>query len=95
MNSNPARAQRVAEVMEMFEFVLESSAAGVRKPEPRFFEIACERLDIDPRRAVYLDDLGINLKPARAMGMQTIKVLSPTQALDDLETILGHSIRNS
>ena len=78
----------------MFEFVLQSSEAGVRKPEPRFFEIACERLDISPNRAVYLDDLGINLQPARAMGMQTIKVLNPTQALDELEGILGHSVRN-
>ena len=94
MNSNPERAKRVAEVMEMFEFVLQSSEAGVRKPEPRFFEIACERLNISPNRAVYLDDLGINLKPARAMGMQTIKVLNPTQALDELEGILGHSVRN-
>ena len=94
MNSNPDRANRVAEVMGMFEFVLQSSEAGVRKPEPRFFEIACERLDISPTRAVYLDDLGINLKPARAMGMRTIKVLNPTQALNELESILGHSVRN-
>ena len=94
MNSNPDRANRVAEVMGMFEFVLQSSEAGVRKPEPRFFEIACERLDISPTRAVYLDDLGLNLKPARAMGMRTIKVLNPTQALNELESILGHSVRN-
>jgi putative hydrolase of the HAD superfamily len=93
MARNPARAGRVAEVMALFEFVLESSKAGVRKPEPRFYEIACERLKIAPTEAVYLDDLGINLKPARQMGMQTIKVVSPSQALTELEAILGHSVR--
>lgn len=92
MNRDQGRALRVAEVMKIFEFVLESSRIGVRKPEPRFYEIACERLEIKPQEAVYLDDLGINLKPAKAMGMQTIKVSSPSQALAELEAILGHSL---
>ena len=66
---------------------------GVRKPEPRFYEIACERLGVGPADCVFLDDLGINLKPARAMGMQTIKVVDPDVALVELETITGLRLR--
>ena len=92
MNRSPQRAAAVAEVMALFEAVFESSKVGVRKPERKFYQIACENLGVEPRNAVYLDDLGINLKPARALGMQTIKVTDPTQALADLEQILGHSV---
>jgi len=66
---------------------------GVRKPEPRFYEIACERLEVEPFECVFLDDLGINLKPARAMGMRTIKVVDPDVALVELETITGLDLR--
>lgn len=76
-------------VHALFEVIIESSVVGVRKPEPRFYEIACERLGVQPEECVFLDDLGINLKPARAMGMQTIKVVDPEGALAELETILG------
>jgi putative hydrolase of the HAD superfamily len=76
-------------VGHLFDVVIESSKVGVRKPDPRFYEMACEALDVVPREAVFLDDLGINLKPARAMGMQTIKVVSATQAIGDLYGILG------
>ena len=92
MNRDPARAARVAEVMRLFELVIESSKVGVRKPEPRFYQLACEQLGIEPADAVYLDDLGINLKPARALGMQTIKVTSGEQALSDLANVLGHPV---
>jgi len=68
--------------------VFESSVIGARKPEPRFYQLALERLGIDAREAVYLDDLGINLKPARALGMTTIKVESAAQALAELEAVL-------
>ena len=76
-------------VLEHFDVVVESSRVGCRKPETRFYEIACEALGVDPGEAVFLDDLGLNLKPARAMGMRTIKVLNPEQALADLEAIVG------
>ena len=76
-------------VMELFDVVVESSKAGCRKPDPRFYEIACEELDIEPSEAVFLDDLGINLKPARAMGMTTIKVVDPDVALAELENVVG------
>jgi putative hydrolase of the HAD superfamily len=84
---------RVGELLAMFDVVVESSVVGVRKPEPRFYELACEQLGIEPSDAVFLDDLGINLKPARAMGMATIKVGDPAVALDELETIVGFPLR--
>jgi putative hydrolase of the HAD superfamily len=73
----------------VFDVVVESSVVGIRKPEPRFYEIACEQLGITPHEAVFLDDLGINLKPAAAMGMATIKVVDPDDALRRLEAHVG------
>ena len=87
------KARQVAEIMALFDQVVESSKVGVRKPEPRFYEIACELLQIAPAEAVFLDDLGINLKPAAAMGMRTIKVGAPQPAIAELEAVLGHSLR--
>ena len=78
----------VADVMARFDQVVESSKVGVRKPEPRFYEIACELLAVEPGECVFLDDLGINLKPAAAMGMTTIKVVDADQAITDLESVL-------
>jgi len=78
-----------AEVLGLFDGVIESSRVGVRKPDPRFYEIACALLEIEPAEAVFLDDLGINLKPARAMGMLTIKVGDPSVALAELEQVVG------
>jgi len=93
MGRKPETVAQIAEIMTLFDAVVESSKVGVRKPEPRFYEIACEMLSIRPTEAVFLDDLGINLKPARAMGMRTVKVTTPAEALAELETILGHSVR--
>ncbi|MBI4883729.1 MAG: HAD-IA family hydrolase [Actinobacteria bacterium] len=86
--SSPQRAQTLAEVMARFDDIVESSQVGVRKPERRFYEIACERLGVVPADCVFLDDLGVNLKPAAAMGMTTIKVSSAKQAIDDLVAVL-------
>lgn len=80
---------RVDELLALFDVVVESSVVGVRKPEPAFYRIACERLGIAPDDAVFLDDLGVNLKPARAMGMATIKVGDPAVALAELERLVG------
>jgi putative hydrolase of the HAD superfamily len=79
-------------VYALFDVVLESRVLGVRKPDPRFYELACETLDVQPDQCVFLDDLGVNLKPARALGMHTIKVGDPNAALAELETILGLSL---
>ncbi len=84
---------RIDELLALFDAVVESSVVGVRKPEPRFYELACEQLQIEPTEAVFLDDLGINLKPARAMGMQTIKVGDPAIAISELEQVLGLPLR--
>jgi putative hydrolase of the HAD superfamily len=91
-SSQPQRAD-VAEVMALFDHVTESSITGIRKPEPRFYELACEALAISPTEAVFLDDLGINLKPAAAMGMRTIKVVDPDTALDELSAHIGIALR--
>ena len=82
----------MAEMRELFDVVVESSRVGVRKPDPRFYEIACAELGIEPTEAVFLDDLGINLKPARALGMTTIKVDDPAQAIAELEAIVGFAL---
>lgn len=83
------RAVQIAAVMERFDVIVESSVVGVRKPEPRFYEIACELLSVMPEECVFLDDLGVNLKPAAAMGMTTIKVVEPARAIADLGAVLG------
>ena len=83
------RAAEVERIMLLFDVVVESSVVGVRKPEPEFYEIACRLLEVEPADCVFLDDLGVNLKPARAMGMTTIKVDEPGVALAELERVLG------
>ena len=77
------------QVFARFEAVLESSKAGVRKPDPRIYQMMCEQLGLEPAQCVYLDDLGINCKPAAALGMAAIKVTSGEQALADLSQLLG------
>ena len=77
------------EVVGLFDVIVQSSVVGCRKPEPRFYEIACQQLGVTPSSCVFLDDLGINLKPARAMGMATIKVFDPAQALTELAVLVG------
>ncbi|MEM7340696.1 MAG: HAD-IA family hydrolase [Actinomycetota bacterium] len=78
-----------SEVMALFHAVVESSVVGVRKPEPEFYRIALETIGAEPANAVFLDDLGVNLKTARAMGMTTIKVVDPDEALRELGAIIG------
>ncbi len=92
-SADPERAVALREVMGLFDAVVESARVGIRKPEVRFYEIALEALGIEASEAVFLDDLGINLKPARAMGMTTIKVASADQALTELEEVIGLKLR--
>jgi putative hydrolase of the HAD superfamily len=89
MASSTERASKMAEVMALFDLVVESSVEGIRKPNPRIYQIACERLGVAPDRAVFLDDLGVNLKPARALGMHTIKVLDEQQAIEELAALVN------
>ncbi len=87
------RDAKVDEAMSLFHHVIESSKLGIRKPDPRIYKMMLEELNVDPARSIYLDDLGINLKPARDLGMTTIKVGPADTALDTLEGLLNFSLR--
>jgi putative hydrolase of the HAD superfamily len=76
-------------ILARFEHTIESSKAGVRKPDPRIYLMMCEALGLQPADCVYLDDLGINCKPAALLGMHAIKVTSGEQALADLSEVLS------
>jgi putative hydrolase of the HAD superfamily len=93
MARSPEKAAAVAEVMTLFEHVVESSKLGFRKPDPRIYQHACDLIGVPPERCVYLDDLGINLKPAKALGMRTIKVSDPDVAIAELEAIVGIALK--
>ncbi len=92
MTNDDAKARELASVFDLFDHLIESSKLGIRKPDPRIYALMCEALDVDPKACVYLDDLGINLKPARNMGMATIKVTSEAQLLADLEAVTGYAL---
>ena len=78
---------------ELFDVIVESSVEGLRKPDPRIYAVALARLDVLASEAVFLDDLGMNLKPEREMGMATIKVVDPDVALAELQATLGFVLR--
>lgn len=93
MAGSVTKANAVAAVMARFETVIESSKIGIRKPDPRIYLMMCEQLGVAPARCVYLDDLGVNCKPAAALGMHAIKVIDEQQALEALRAALyvsGH-----
>jgi putative hydrolase of the HAD superfamily len=89
MTRSEEAAIEVADIMARFAHVIESSKAGVRKPDPRIYLMMCEKLGVEPGECIYLDDLGINCKPAAQLGMHAIKVTSGEQALADLSAALG------
>ena len=90
--SNEGRTLYAKEIMALFDHVIESAKTGIRKPDPRIYEMMCEALGVKPETCIYLDDLGVNLKPARAMGMHTIKVESGPQAIAALEHLTGMAL---
>ncbi len=85
MPQTTEKQTQMLEILSLFDEVVESSVEGIRKPNPEIYKIALERMDVKAEECVFLDDLGINLKPARALGMKTIKVLNAQQALEELE----------
>jgi putative hydrolase of the HAD superfamily len=93
IGSTSGRSLYVAEVMALFDHIIESAKIGLRKPDPRIYKMMIDALKVDPAKCVYLDDLGVNLKPAREMGMTTIKVVSAAQALAELEAATGMKLR--
>jgi putative hydrolase of the HAD superfamily len=95
IGSTSGRLLYLAEVMALFDHVIESAKIGLRKPDPRIYRMMVEALGVDPKHCVYLDDLGVNLKPAREMGMTTIKVVDSQQAIAELQAATGLSLRVS
>ena len=93
IGSASGRTLYVAEVMSLFDHIIESAKIGLRKPDPRIYRMMVDALAVDPTACVYLDDLGVNLKPAREMGMTTIKVTDAAQAITELEAATGLSLR--
>ena len=95
----PARRRRsgptrpMAEVLTHFDVIVESSRVGLRKPDPAIYHLVCDELGVEPAEAVFLDDLGVNLKPARALGITTIKVVDPDEAIAALEAVVGFPLR--
>ena len=90
--NNSAISGAHQEIMKLFDFIFESSKENVRKPDPNFYKLACQRGNVKPNEVIFLDDLGINLKPAKAMGMKTIKVVQADKALQELEDLLDFTI---
>ncbi|MFM9851939.1 MAG: HAD-IA family hydrolase [Sphingomonadaceae bacterium] len=90
MAGSSSKAAAIAAIMARFDYVIESSKAGIRKPDPRIYTMMCDALGVAPEACIYLDDLGINCKPAAAMGMIAIKVEGEDQALAALDNALGH-----
>ena len=76
------------EAMSIFDNVIESSIVGIRKPNPEIYMMSCDALNVSPDQCIYLDDLGINLKPARELGMTTIKVIQPEDAIQEVRNLL-------
>jgi putative hydrolase of the HAD superfamily len=89
MAGSVEKALAIADIFAQFDAVLESSKAGVRKPDPRIYQMMCDLLAVAPEQCVYLDDLGVNCKPAAALGMTAIKVTTEDQALEDLAAATG------
>ena len=89
MSTSEEKAAEVRAIMARFDHVIESSKLGIRKPDPRIYQMMCETLAVEPARCIYLDDLGINCKPAAALGMTAIKVTGEAQALADLAALTG------
>jgi len=76
-------------VMPLFDAIIESSKAGVRKPDARIYQMMCDLLAVRPEACIYLDDLGINCKPAHELGMKAIKVVDVDQTLAELAAATG------
>lgn len=85
-----------AGVLAAFDHVIESSKAGVRKPERKIYEMMVDALGVEARACIFIDDLGVNLKPAQAMGMATIKAPfgDITPAINELSALLGLRLRD-
>ena len=93
MARNAEKAAQVEAIMARFDHVIESSKAGVRKPDPRIYQMMCDLFAVEPAACIYLDDLGINCKPAAGLGMHAMTVIDGEKALADLEAVLAMPLR--
>ena len=87
-NDKVNHLNQASQVMKIFDHIIESSKVGLRKPDPKIYYMSCDALGVRPEECIYLDDLGINLKPARKIGMTTIKVIDPNEAIDEVKKYL-------
>jgi putative hydrolase of the HAD superfamily len=92
VSEEPAESRLGLELRGLFDAFVESAILGLRKPDPRIYRHACKELGVEPPQAIFLDDIGANLKAARALGMHTIKVDAPEQALGELDQALGFAL---
>jgi putative hydrolase of the HAD superfamily len=92
VDERPGEGAVTVVLADVFDVVVESAIEGLRKPDPLIYELVCDRLGVTPKHTVFLDDLGTNLKPARALGMTTIKVTDPKAAIVELEAVLGFGL---
>lgn len=83
------RAKFMLYLRRFFDVVLESAVENMRKPDPRIYEIACKKLEVKPSEAIFLDDIGYNLKPAAELGITCIKVVNPADAVKELQELVG------
>jgi len=86
------RPQPPSPLRELFDVFVESRAVGMRKPDPRIYRLVCRELGVEPCSVAFLDDIGANVKAARALGMATIKVVDPDAALDELGALIGFDL---
>ena len=87
-NEKVNHLNEAGQVMNIFDHIIESSKVGLRKPDPKIYYMSCDALGVKPEECIYLDDLGINLKPAREIGMTTIKVIDPNEAINEVKKYL-------
>jgi putative hydrolase of the HAD superfamily len=87
-NEKVNHLNEAGQVMKIFDHIIESSKVGLRKPDPKIYYMSCDALNVKPEECIYLDDLGINLKPAREIGMTTIKVIDPNEAINEVKQYL-------
>jgi epoxide hydrolase-like predicted phosphatase len=73
------------DVHDLFDVVVLSGDLGIRKPDPEIYAVAVERLGVLPERCVFVDDLGGNLKPAKALGMTTIRHVATFDTIAQLK----------
>lgn len=92
--SNSWGSQRYDRILldELFDGIVISGDVGVRKPDPAIYVLGAAAIGLPPQECVYVDDLPGNLKPARALGMTTVRHRTPDETLEVLTACLGGAV---